>query len=135
MLVFLVLAAQYESFRLPLAIILVVPLCLLFAIAAGLIVARLSVFYRDIPHLLGVAFGLIFWFTPIVYHWSFLPESIEIIAKNNPFALLVSLNQVVWHGQRFPSMTLIAASAVVVAITFYMEHWSRGLERRLPYSL
>jgi multidrug efflux pump len=32
LLVFLVLAAQYESFRLPLAIILVVPLCLLFAI-------------------------------------------------------------------------------------------------------
>jgi hydrophobe/amphiphile efflux-1 (HAE1) family protein/NodT family efflux transporter outer membrane factor (OMF) lipoprotein len=33
LLVFLVLAAQYESFRMPLAIILVVPLCLLFAIA------------------------------------------------------------------------------------------------------
>ncbi len=32
LLVFLVLAAQYESFRLPLAIILVVPLCLLFAL-------------------------------------------------------------------------------------------------------
>src|SRR6266498_1409249 len=33
LLVFLVLAAQYESFRSPLAIILIVPLCLLFAIA------------------------------------------------------------------------------------------------------
>ena len=33
LLVFLVLAAQYESLRLPIAIILVVPLCLLFAIA------------------------------------------------------------------------------------------------------
>ena len=32
LLVFLVLAAQYESFRLPLAIILIVPLCLLFAL-------------------------------------------------------------------------------------------------------
>jgi multidrug efflux pump len=32
LLVFLVLAALYESFRLPLAIILVVPMCLLFAI-------------------------------------------------------------------------------------------------------
>jgi multidrug efflux pump len=32
LLVFLVLAAQYESFRLPLAILLIVPLCLLFAI-------------------------------------------------------------------------------------------------------
>jgi hydrophobe/amphiphile efflux-1 (HAE1) family protein len=31
LLVFLVLAAQYESFRLPLAIILIVPMCLLFA--------------------------------------------------------------------------------------------------------
>ena len=33
LLVFLVLAAQYESFRMPLAIILIVPMCLLFAIA------------------------------------------------------------------------------------------------------
>ena len=33
LLVFLVLAAQYESLRLPLAVILIVPLCLLFAIA------------------------------------------------------------------------------------------------------
>src|SRR5207244_7492873 len=32
LLVFLVLAAQYESLRLPLAIILIVPMCLLFAI-------------------------------------------------------------------------------------------------------
>jgi multidrug efflux pump subunit AcrB len=32
LLVFLVLAAQYESFRLPMAIILIVPMCLLFAI-------------------------------------------------------------------------------------------------------
>ncbi len=32
LLVFLVLAAQYESFRLPIAIILIVPMCLLFAI-------------------------------------------------------------------------------------------------------
>ncbi len=36
LLVFLVLAAQYESFRLPLAIILVVPLCLLFALGVWL---------------------------------------------------------------------------------------------------
>jgi multidrug efflux pump len=33
LLVFLVLSAQYESFKLPLAIILIVPLCLLFAIS------------------------------------------------------------------------------------------------------
>jgi multidrug efflux pump subunit AcrB len=42
MLVFLVLAALYESWSLPLAVILVVPLCLLAAVA-GLVVARLPI--------------------------------------------------------------------------------------------
>ena len=40
--VFLVLAAQYESWSLPLAVILVVPMCLLFAIA-GVILAKMDV--------------------------------------------------------------------------------------------
>ena len=39
LLVFLVLAALYESFRLPLAIILIVPMCLLFAIT-GVFISR-----------------------------------------------------------------------------------------------
>jgi len=39
LLVFMVLGAQYESVRLPLAIILIVPLCLLFALA-GVMMAR-----------------------------------------------------------------------------------------------
>ncbi len=38
LLVFMVLAAQFESLRLPLAIILIVPLCLLFALAGVMIV-------------------------------------------------------------------------------------------------
>jgi multidrug efflux pump len=41
-LVFLVLAAQYESWALPLAVILVVPMCLLCSIA-GVVVARMDV--------------------------------------------------------------------------------------------
>src|SRR5262249_24731373 len=41
-LVFLVLAAQYESWSLPLAGILVVPMCLLFSIA-GVLLARMDV--------------------------------------------------------------------------------------------
>jgi multidrug efflux pump len=41
-LVFLVLAAQYESWALPLAVILVVPMCLLCAIA-GVVIARMDI--------------------------------------------------------------------------------------------
>jgi multidrug efflux pump len=40
--VFLVLAAQYESWSLPLAVILVVPMCLLCSVA-GVLVARLDI--------------------------------------------------------------------------------------------
>ena len=41
-LVFLVLAAQYESTTLPLAVILVVPMCLLFSVA-GVVMARMDI--------------------------------------------------------------------------------------------
>ena len=41
-LVFLVLAAQYESWSLPLAVILVVPMCLLFSVA-GVALARMDI--------------------------------------------------------------------------------------------
>src|SRR4029078_12883024 len=41
-LVFLVLAAQYESWALPLAVILVVPMCLLCAVA-GVVAARMDI--------------------------------------------------------------------------------------------
>src|SRR6185295_13417897 len=41
-LVFLVLAAQYESWSLPLAVILVVPMCLLFSVA-GVLMARMDI--------------------------------------------------------------------------------------------
>src|SRR5213079_2975537 len=41
-LVFLVLAAQYESWTLPLAVILVVPMCLLCSIA-GVVLAKMDV--------------------------------------------------------------------------------------------
>ncbi|HWB59310.1 MAG TPA: efflux RND transporter permease subunit, partial [Chthoniobacteraceae bacterium] len=42
LLVFLVLSAQYESFRLPMAIILIVPMCLLFAISGVWLRGELS---------------------------------------------------------------------------------------------
>src|SRR5438067_9289531 len=41
-LVFLVLAAQYESWSLPLAVILVVPMCLLCSVA-GVLLARMDI--------------------------------------------------------------------------------------------
>jgi len=41
-LVFLVLAAQYESWALPLAVILVVPMCLLFSVA-GVVLASMDI--------------------------------------------------------------------------------------------
>jgi len=109
--------------------------CLVFAVAIGLVVARLTVFFRDIPHLLNVAFGLLFWFTPIVYHWSFLPEEAELVGKYNPMALLVSINQVVWHGMQMPSLNLALGCAVVVGVSLLLERWSRPLEKRLIFWL
>lgn len=119
--------------------IVLVPLALVPSLLAGLacalIAARLTIYLRDVPHLLGVAFGLLFWFTPIVYHWSFLPERLESLVKYNPFALLISLNQVVWSGAGTPSLALSGAALAIAALACALERVSRGLERRAAYWL
>jgi len=56
LLVFLVLAAQYESFKLPLAIILIVPMCLLFAMTGVLLTGGDSNIFTQIA--LFVLMGL-----------------------------------------------------------------------------
>ena len=40
----------------------------------GLLLATLNVFFRDIGHATGIVLQFAFWFTPIVYPLSIVPE-------------------------------------------------------------
>ncbi len=62
------------------------PLALLFAIA--------NVFIRDIEHLVGVGFSMLFFATPMVYPLSMVPAAYQAYFAANPLHVLISA----WRG-------------------------------------
>lgn len=87
------------------------------AYAGAMTWAVASVWYRDLPYLLGIGLSVLFWLTPIAYHWAMVPELVGALVRYNPVALLISPLQVVVHGREFPSMALLGASWGVALVS------------------
>lgn len=74
---------------------LLIPLlaCLLFlfSIGAACFLSALCVFLRDTQQLLGIVLTIWFYFTPILYPISMVPESMQSLMKINPMLIYVNL--------------------------------------------
>ena len=64
-----------------------VALQLVFALGLGVVLSVLHVFLRDTAQLVGVAFQLLFWATPIVYVLDVLPPWLRSLERLNPLHL------------------------------------------------
>jgi len=70
-----------------------------FAYALGLILACLSVFFRDIRESLALVLQLWFWLTPIVYVFGILPESLQPWLRFNPmFPVIDAYHAAILYG-------------------------------------
>lgn len=66
----------------------------------GLLFSSLNVFYRDVQHLLGNVFNLLFFLCPILYPVSTVPDKFKFTLLLNPFAQLINLyQQIILYGK------------------------------------
>jgi lipopolysaccharide transport system permease protein len=82
--------------KISLAVLWVLPLTLIvvaLAIGIGLILGILNVFLRDIGQVVPIVLQVWFWFTPIVYPQSIIPESYRHWLNLNPMYPLVNAYQ------------------------------------------
>lgn len=63
---------------------------LLLTIGAGLILATVNVFFRDMEHLYGVFLMLLMWGLPLFYPADIVPESWRFIQYYNPLYAIIS---------------------------------------------
>ena len=85
-----------------------IPLLLIqqvLALGLGILLGTLNVFFRDIGHLMGIALQLWFWFTPIVYPATILPDSIQALIKWNPMTPMVMAYQNIVMYASWPDWT------------------------------
>lgn len=76
-----------------LSILPVLLIQIVFALGLGVILGVLNVFFRDVGQMTGIVLQFWFWFTPIIYPPSILPENIVPLLAYNPMVPLIQAYQ------------------------------------------
>jgi lipopolysaccharide transport system permease protein len=98
------------------AVFPVLLLQIVFAIGLGMVLGVLNVFFRDVGQFFGIVLQFWFWFTPIVYPASALPEGVRALLVWNPMAAVIGAYQrVLVNGQAPHWGALLPAAALGLA--------------------
>lgn len=91
---------------------------LAFAFPIGLTLGLVNVFVRDVEYLIGIAFSLLFFATPIVYPLSMVPPNYQFYFRNSPLHHLIDAwRSVLLDGtMKFESVAVVLAYAVVFSV-------------------
>ena len=86
------------------------------AVGIGLIAGVLNVFLRDIGQIMPIALQIWFWFTPIVYPETIIPESYRQILLLNPMYPIVRAYHSVLVYKVQPAVAEVAAVCAVALV-------------------
>lgn len=88
-------------------------LLLLLVIGIALILSSLNVLFRDVSHLVEVAFMAWFYLTPIVYSLDMIPEKYRIFLLLNPMTLVVECIRASMVYNTMPKLIYILALTII----------------------
>ena len=126
-LIFLVLSGMWPGWVF-LATFVVLAVQLLLAIGLGMVLGVLNVFFRDVGQFFGIFMQFWFWFTPVIYPVTVLPEQIRTLMTINPMYSLISSYQSIFVNQELPYWSALAYPAVtgvglcVLGFGMYRQH-------------
>ncbi len=114
-------------------IIFILLLCIqiLFTSGLSLLLSSLSVYIRDIIHILGVALQVIFYMSTILYPLSAVPEKLKIIIMINPVTVLTEAYHDVILYNKYPeifmlSYLLLTTFSIFIAGVFLFRKLKKG---------
>lgn len=100
-------------FWVPLLLIITLTL----ALGVGLILGVLNVFMRDIGQVVPIVLQLGFWFTPIVYSTSVIPQAFQNILRLNPLLPLIQgLQNAMLYNQPPDGIGLLVVSSLAILL-------------------
>ena len=104
---------------LPLAIILQ----MMFTLSLAFFLSSGSVYFRDIPQMLGALFLVWFWATPIAYTVNLIPAKFQWIVTVNPaYYMLEMYRDALFYG-KIPDMDILVPFTVFSVVLFIASIW------------
>src|SRR5690606_8981781 len=92
----------------------------LFATALGVILGIFNVFFRDVGQMTGIVLQFWFWFTPIIYPPSILPEGAAQLLELNPMLPIVQAYQGIFVEAAWPQWHTLWPMALVSLVLSLM---------------
>lgn len=80
---------------------------ILFSIGLAMTLGVLNVFFRDIRQFMSIAVQFWFWFTPIVYPVTTLPDWVRVWLKLNPMVGLIQAYQAIFVQSAWPNWSTL----------------------------
>ena len=88
------------------------------------IVSSITVYFRDLEHIIGVVLMASFYATPIVYRLSDLPANLQVIMQLNPMTHLINAYRDIFYYHQMPDMRmlliLLGISVVLTIIGYFI---------------
>jgi len=116
--VFLIVSGNFPGWSY-LALFPVFIILIAFSAGLGIILGVLNVFFRDVSHLFGVVLQFWFWFTPIIYPASVLPDFARSLLILNPMAVITSACQQILVSGQWPAwgaLSIVALLSLVLCL-------------------
>lgn len=118
--------------------LLVVPVLIaiifMFAYGVGLIVATLTVWFRDLPYVLGLMLQVTFWITPIAYARLDLNGPLRVLIDYNPVTYILELTQDIFYKQEIRLHILFTALCIsVIALVLGKNLASKSARKAAIY--
>jgi lipopolysaccharide transport system permease protein len=99
-----------------------------FTIGIALILATVTVFFRDVRHLVEVALAVLFWTTPIIFEIARVPERLRLVIMLSPMSPFVVAYQKLFYFREWPEPTLW-----LVATTYAVGAFVGGVALALAF--
>ena len=104
---------------LPFAYILV----FVFSFGIGLIAAVLTVFFRDLQHVIGIAMQALFFLTPIIYDKTAILGHFGTLLRLNPMTHFIDLFRMPIRYGQMPDVNTIIIATVLSLVSLLVGFW------------
>jgi lipopolysaccharide transport system permease protein len=105
---------------------LLVGLTLIATLSLGIMLSALTVFYRDIRHVVPFLTQILLFVTPVIYPLSALPERFHYLLALNPmFGIVVAYRTAIFGGSWHWPVFAISSTSAIVSFLFAIFYFRR----------
>ena len=111
-------------------LILLIPLTLVASLGMGLVLAALTVFYRDFKHIVPFLVQIMMYITPVIYPAKLIGGRWQLILSLNPMFGIVTAYRSAILGTPWNFVSLAISTASALLLFVYSLFYFRKTERR-----